>query len=108
VPRALGGRAFGKRAVFVEVAEGDASLDAFGEALSRAIRRWGGRVALTPGGSTGVITLHGSFRDPGGRELLSLSVGEGPGSRRLVLHHPPDRREDAAMALLETLGADGH
>ena len=108
VPRALGGRAFGERAVFVEVATGDPRLAAFAESLARAVRRWGARVALTPAGAACVITVHRAFRGPGGQEAISLSIGEGPRARRLVLQHPPERRDEAALALLESIGAHGH
>jgi len=108
VPRALGGRAFGKRAVFVEVEAGDPGLDDFGEALARAVRRWRGRPEVAPGAATDVIAVHRLFRAAGGNEAISLSVGDGARARRLVLHHPPDRREDAALALLEALGPHGH
>lgn len=107
MPRALGGRAFGERAVFVEVAEGDPALDAFGEALSRAVRRSGARLVGAPVGPTAVITVHRLYRTRGGEEAVTLSVGSGPRARRIVLHHPPGRRDEAARALLETLAAHG-
>jgi hypothetical protein len=107
VPRALEGRAFGDRSVFVEVAAGDPDLDAFGEALTRAVRLRGARLAFSPRGATAVITLHRSFRDRNGDEAISMSQGEGRRARRLVLHHRPERRDAAAQALLDALDARG-
>jgi len=107
VPRALGGRAFGNRPVLVEVAAGDTALDAFGEALARAVRRRAApRSAATPG-ATSVIEVHGLFRDREGHEAISMSQGTAAGTRRLVLHHRPEHRDAAASALLDSLDALG-
>lgn len=108
VPRALGGRAFGQRAVYVEVAGSDARLRAFGDALARAVDRYGARLAEAWDGQTAVITVHGLTRvrtAAGEREIVSLSLGEGRLSRPLMLHYAPGSRVAAARALLESLSA---
>jgi len=105
VPRALGGRAFGDRAVYVEVAAGEPELTAFGEALSRVVARHAHRLIGPPRGPATVITVHRLFRSPEHDvEAVSVSVGD----RRLVLHYPPGARDDAALTLLESLGPRGH
>jgi hypothetical protein len=109
VPRALDARAFGaRRPGYVELSPRSPGLQAFGEALSRALA---GRPAWSLSRSrreaatvVDVLALASGLDARGRRvEAVALRVSERGGTRRVLLHAAPGQREAAARELVARL-----
>jgi hypothetical protein len=109
VPRALDARAFGApgpRSVYVDVAPADPRLADFAAELKRAIDGASYVLVARPFDATLIVEVHGLWRwsaASGPTEAVSLTVRDAGTTRPVVLHYAPDRRSDAARALLAAL-----